>query len=77
MYAPITHQNTEHFWSPTQKFKIPDLSELKLFQVGTHTVFENPRKIISPFCERSQLRLHFESTKVHQKCQIVVNLASF
>ena len=55
MYAPITHQNTEHFWSPTQKFKIPDLSELKIFQVGTLTVFENHKKSRIQNCKRSEL----------------------
>ena len=30
-------------------------------------MFENHRK--RSHCERSELRLHFEWTKVHQKCQ--------
>ena len=29
------------------------------------TVFENHRKSLIQHCERSELRLHFESTKVH------------
>ena len=33
------------------------------------TVFENHRKSLIQHCERSELRLHFEWTKVHQKCQ--------
>ena len=31
--------------------------------------FENHRKSLIQHCERSELRLHFEWTKVHQKCQ--------
>ena len=34
-----------------------------------YTVFENPRKSLIQLCERSELRLHFEWTKVHKKCQ--------
>ena len=33
------------------------------------TVFENHRKSRIQYCERSELRLHFEWTKVHTKCQ--------
>ena len=33
------------------------------------TVFENQRKSLIQRCERSELRLYFEWTKVHQKCQ--------
>ena len=33
------------------------------------TVFENHRKSPIQHCEQSELRLHFERTKVHQKCQ--------
>ena len=33
------------------------------------TVFENHLKSRIQHCERSELRLHFEWTKVHQKCQ--------
>ena len=32
-----------------------------------HTVFENHRKSIIQHCERSELRLHFEWTKVNKK----------
>ena len=32
------------------------------------TVFENHRKSLIQHCERSELRLHFEWTKVNQKC---------
>ena len=34
-----------------------------------NTVFENHRKSRIQHCERSELRLHFEWTKVHEKCQ--------
>ena len=33
------------------------------------TVFENNRKSLIQHCERSELRLHYEWTKVHKKCQ--------
>ena len=32
------------------------------------TVFENHRKSLFQYCERSELRLHFQWRKVHQKC---------
>ena len=41
------------------------------------TVFENHRKSIIQHCERSELRLHFEWTKVNQKFQKIVNLSNF
>ncbi len=40
-------------------------------------MFENPRKSLIQHCERSELRLHFEWTKVYWKCPKMVNLASF
>ena len=41
------------------------------------TVFENHSKSLIQHCERSELRLHFEWTKVHQKCQKWSILANF
>ena len=41
------------------------------------TVFENHRKSIIQHCERSELRLPFEWTKVNQKCQKLFSLAIF
>ena len=41
------------------------------------TVFENHRKSLIQHCERSEQRLHFEWTKVNQKCQKWSILASF
>ena len=41
------------------------------------TVFENHRKSLIQHCERSELRLHFEWTKVNEKCQKWSILASF
>ena len=38
------------------------------FVIG-FTVFENHRKSLIQHCERSNLRLHFEGTKVNQKSQ--------
>ena len=32
-------------------------------------MFESQRKSRSQHCERSELHLHFEMTKLHQKCQ--------
>ena len=37
------------------------------------TVFENHRKSLIQHCERSELRLHFECTKVNQKWSILAN----
>ena len=34
-----------------------------------HKVFENHRKSLIQHCERSELHLHFEWTKVCKKCQ--------
>ena len=42
-----------------------------------YTVFENHRKSLIQHCERSELRLHFEWTKVNWKCQKWSILASF
>ena len=41
------------------------------------TVFENHRKSLIQDCERSELRLHFEWTKVNEKCQKCSILACF
>ena len=41
------------------------------------TVFENHIKSLIQHCERSELRLHFECTKVDQKCQKWSILTSF
>ena len=40
-------------------------------------MFENHRKSRIQHCERSELRLHFEWTKVHKKCQKMVNFGDF
>ena len=41
-------------------------------------MFENRKKVlILQDCERSELRLHFERTKVHQKCLIMSILSVF
>ena len=41
------------------------------------TVFENHRKSLIQHCERIELRLHFERTKVNQKCPKWSILAGF
>ena len=54
------------FWGPKPYF--------------SNTVFENHRKSLIQYCERSELRLHFEWTNVHEKCQkwsIFESLKSF
>ena len=38
---------------------------------------ENHRKSLIQHCERNELRLHFEWTKVNEKCQKWFILASF
>ena len=40
-------------------------------------MFENHRKSLIQHCEQSELRLHFEWTKVNLKCQKLSILASF
>ena len=40
-------------------------------------MFENHRKSRIQYCEQSELRLHFEWTKVYQKCQKWSILAIF
>ena len=41
------------------------------------TIFENQRKSLIHYCERSGPRLQFEWTKIHKKCQKWSILASF
>ena len=50
---------------------------IRIFIWPKHTVFENHPKSRIQHCERSELRLHFEWTKVHLKCQKWSILASF
>ena len=60
------------FWS----YFASQLGRIDLMRLGIHvpetlhpvkrnTVFENHRKSLIQHCERSELRLHFEWTKVH------------
>ena len=42
-----------------------------------YTVFEKSQKSLIQHCERSELRLHFEWPKVHQKCQNLAILATY
>ena len=49
-----------------------------IFQLSdSDTVFENHSKSRIQHCERSELRLHFEWTKVHQKYQKMVQFDEF
>ena len=47
------------------------------YKSAIFTVFENYRKSLIQHCERSELRLHFEWTKVNSKRQKWSILASF
>ena len=49
------------------KYYVMSMVIIKLSNIDT--VFENHRKSRIQHCERSELRLHFEWTKVNQKCQ--------
>ena len=44
---------------------VSTLQQLSKFFLHIFTVFENHRKSLIQHCERSELRLHFEWTKVH------------
>ena len=76
--SPLGHQhknalkcvNTVTFNYPRAK------RELQLFS-NSYTVFENHRKSLFQHCERSELRLHFEWTKVREKCQKWSNFDEF
>ena len=49
----------------------PTKTIITLWKKGKSTVFENHRKsLILQLCERSELRLPFEWTKVNEKCQL-------
>ena len=48
---------------------IPFLSVCPLSSIALRTLFENRPKSPIQYCERSELCLHFEWTKVHWKCQ--------
>ena len=51
--------------------------QIFLDKIASGTVFENHPKSRIQHCERRELRLHFQGTKVHQKCQKQSILASF
>ena len=55
----------------------PTLEATSKNEPRTRTVFENHRKSLIQHCERSEIRIHFELTKVNQKCQKWSILASF
>ena len=57
------------------KYYVMSMVIIKLSNIDT--VFENHRKSRIQHCERSELRLHFEWTKVNQKCQKWSILANF
>ena len=50
---------------------------IQLYRTQKNTVFENHRKSLIQHCERSELRLHFEWTKVDLKCQKLCILTGF
>ena len=53
------------------------LDKIELRNKIVLTVFENYRKSLIQHCERSELRLHFESPKSSLKCQKLVNFETF
>ena len=57
-----SHQSTK---SRPSKRNFVILGNLKICQRFVCTVFENHRKSLIQHCERSELRLHFEWTKVN------------
>ena len=62
----------------TQRVEMIDLNcLLPYWNYDIDTVFENHRKSLIQLCERNELRLHFEWTTVHEKCQKWCNFASF
>ena len=68
--------NPQPVRSPRQDFDVPagmlTLTPFFHWKVKQRTVFENHRKSLIQHCERSELRLHFEWTKVNQKWSILV-----
>mgnify|MGYP006903763246 CR=1 FL=1 len=58
-------KNAKFFRFPADVFHMTLIRIIWLFFFGTFTVFENHRKSLIQHCERSELRLHFEWTKVN------------
>ena len=54
-----------------------DFQATLLLHLRAATVFENHRKSLIQHCERNELHIHFEWTKVNLKCQKKSILASF
>ena len=57
--------------------KYPNQNIENIVTFSSFTVFENHRKSLIQHCERSELRLHLDWTKVNSKCQKWSILASF
>ena len=58
-------------------FSNEDLRNSQFQETKYVTMFENHWKSLIQHCERSELRLHIEWTKAHQKCQKMVNFGDF
>ena len=58
-------KNAKFFRFPADVFHMTLIRIIWLFFFGTFTVFENHRKSLIQYRERSELRLHFEWTKVN------------
>ena len=65
--------STDMFFEKLKK----NAPKLSFCHLRKFTLFENHRKSLIQHCERSELRFHFEWTKVNQKCQKLSILASF
>ena len=50
------------------RFEIQIIVRIQPLILNSDTELENRRKSLIQHCERSELRLHFEWTKVYQKC---------
>ena len=58
--------------------KIGDfLNKLSICKVTNSQCLKILKKVAFNICERSELRLHFEWTKVHEKCQKMVHFGEF
>ena len=63
--GPLRHQLTSD-GEDTLNQRVPSLErDEEAAREEVSTVFENHRKSLIQHCERSELRLHFEWTKVH------------
>ena len=78
----FVHKKENEASGDCRHFGHPDSKPIWIFMINCSKntsflpVFENHRKSLIQPCEQSELRLHFEWTKVIQKCQKLPILAS-